>query len=285
MLELSCADYTFPLLGRREVFALLRLLQFDFVDIGLFERSQTFHTSDLLFAHRPFMQCVRDDLEAAELRAADVFLQVGAHPTQSSANDPDKRVRQLARDAFSLALELCSAVRCGHITGLPGVAHGDPSRDFALAAEEAAWRVEASAKAGFVYAIEPHIASVCGDTKTTRTFLAEVPGLTLTLDYGHFLFQGELNEHIHPLLPHASHLHLRGAARGRLQTPAAESAVDLPHIVSNSGPHDGGKLALEYVWTDWHDCDRTDNLSETLLMRRRITEMEAQLDQGATHHV
>lgn len=285
MLELSCADYTFPLLGRREALALLRLLQFDFVDIGLFARSPTFSTFDLNASPRQFMEGVRNDLESAGLRPADVFLQVGDNPAQVSANDLDERVRQSARDVFSRALDLCAAIQCAHITGLPGVLHNDHRRDLMRAAEEAAWRVEAAAKAGIVYSIEPHLGSICGDTEATHAFLTQVPGLTLTLDYGHFIFQGESNDVIHTLLSYASHHHLRGAAHGRLQTPVAESTIDLLHMLSSSGDCESGRFALEYVWSDWHDCNRTDNLSETILLRRQIAEIEANLNLGAPNHV
>jgi hypothetical protein len=31
-----------------------------------------------------------------------------------------------------------------------------------------------------------------------------------------------------------------------------------------------GFLALEYVWVNWMDCNRTDNVSETLLLRQAL---------------
>jgi sugar phosphate isomerase/epimerase len=286
LFELSCCDYTFPLLARKEVLAFVRLLDFDFVDIGLFERSANFLPSDLNASPRLFIDDVRNDLEAAALRAADVFLQIGENPAQYSANDPDDRVRQATRDTFDRALELCSTIACTHMTGLPGVLHDDPSGDLARAVEEAAWRVQTAAAAGVTYSIEPHLGSICGNTKVTHAFLAKVPGLTLTLDYGHFVFQGESNDAIHTLLPHASHMHLRGAAPGRLQTPVAESTVDLPHIIDSLGDNYGGKLTLEYVWSDWHDCNRTDNVSETILLRWQLDQLKANLDQhGAHKHV
>jgi len=277
MLELSCADYTFPLLGRQEALLLLRLLDFDFVDIGLFARNPNFLPSDLIASPRQFINGVRSDLEVAALRPGNVFLQIGVDPTQDSANDPDANVRSRARDTFSRALELCSALQCTHITGLPGVPHADPTWDLALAAEEAGWRLATSAGAGVTYSIEPHLGSICCDTRATHALLSQVPGLTLTLDYGHFIFQGESNDAIHTLLPHASHMHLRGAAPGRLQTPVADSTIDLQHILRNSS-NCSGKFALEYVWSDWQNCNRTDNLSETILLRRQLTQIESNLN-------
>lgn len=31
-----------------------------------------------------------------------------------------------------------------------------------------------------------------------------------------------------------------------------------------------GSVALEYVWIDWQQCNRTDNISETLLLRKQL---------------
>jgi hypothetical protein len=31
-----------------------------------------------------------------------------------------------------------------------------------------------------------------------------------------------------------------------------------------------GFLTLEYVWIDWKGCNRTDNVSETVLLRRLL---------------
>ena len=213
------------------------------------------------------------------------FLQVGVDPAQSSVNDPDARVRQATRDTFCRALEVCSAIACPHLTGLPGVSHGNGFEDMARAADETAWRVEKAAAAGVIYAIEAHVGSICADTGATHRFLSQVTGLTLTLDYGHFVCQGEVNEAIHLLLRHASHVHLRGAAPGRLQTPVAESTVDFAHIVRMLSVGYRGTCALEYVWTDWQECNRTDNVSETILLRRHITEIENEMNSGEPQHV
>ena len=48
MIQFSCSDYTFPLLTPAQRFALLQLLGFKFVDIGLFERSDGLTPSQLI---------------------------------------------------------------------------------------------------------------------------------------------------------------------------------------------------------------------------------------------
>jgi sugar phosphate isomerase/epimerase len=273
MMRFSCSDYTFPLLERDRRFALLRLLGFTHVDIGLFERTPDLAPSRLLARPRPFTAHLQRDLKSAGLRVADVFLQTGPDPTISAANDLDPAVRARNRKLFSVALGLCAAVGCRHLTGLPGVFHdaGDRSSDFALAAEEAAWRQNTAAQAGITYAIEAHIGSICTDIASTRALLDAVRGLSLTLDYGHFVAAGIPSRDIHPLIRFASHIHVRGGAPNHLQTPMSENQIDFAGMARRLEKSNySGFVAVEYVYTEWQQCNRADNVSETLLLRRLL---------------
>ena len=273
MIRFSCADFTFPVMDRRSALRLVKLLGFSHVDVGLFARSSHFSPADLQASPRSYIAQVLDDLNATELEASDVFLQIGEDPAECAANDPSPKQRQFNEDAFSRAIELCVAVGSKHLTGLPGVFHPDVSCEdnMMLAAEEAARRVVVCADAGLVYAIEPHVGSICPAVASTKAFLAKVPGLTLTLDYGHFVMAGEPSARVHSLLSHASHVHVRGGAAGRLQTSVKENAIDFSGMLSGlaSIGYDG-LLALEYVWIDWNGCNCTDNVSETLLLREAL---------------
>jgi sugar phosphate isomerase/epimerase len=122
--------------------------------------------------------------------------------------------------------------------------------------------------------IEPHIGSICPDVASTRAFVESVPGLTLTLDYGHFVTAGTPCSEIHPLLPFASHLHARGGAPGQLQATVAENTIDFEGTVRRLRERKyRGCVAVEYVWTEWGQCNRADNVSETLLLRRRLGDL------------
>jgi len=278
MPDFSCADYSFPLLNRRQALRLLQILEFEWVDIGLFARNPSFLPAALMDAPSEFTAAVREDLASSQLRAADIFLQIGCEPAESSANDPDPAVRAYNREVFKRALELCVALKCTHLTSLPGVCHDEGNRDFALAAEEATWRLAQCREAGVVHAIEAHIGSICAETASARRLLAAVPGLTLTLDYGHFICQGEENVSVHALLPYASHLHARGGERGRLQTSVAENAIDFANMMAGLHTLDSkAKIALEYVWIDWEGCNRSDNLSETILLRDQLREIASKI--------
>lgn len=276
MPEFSCADYTFPLLSRQQSLQLLRLLEFDFVDIGLFERSSCYVPSALQANPADFIRGVQHDLKSAQIRPSDLFLQIGLEPAQSSANDPDPAVRKRNREVFNNALELCTAIECRHLTGLPGVEHGDTESDFSRAAEEAAWRLELCRKAGVAYSIEPHVGSICANTASTHHLLRQVEGLTLTLDYGHFICRGEESNAVHSLLPFASHIHARGGSPGHIQTSVADNTIDFEGMMAGlHSRHYAGRFALEYVWVDWQGCNLSDNLSETILLRQRLREIAA----------
>jgi sugar phosphate isomerase/epimerase len=276
MIRFSCSDYTFPLLTRAHRFALLQLLGFKYVDIGLFERSEDLRPSQLLAAPGAFIQSLQDDLQGAGLQVADVFLQTGADPFECASNAPSPIIRAENRETFLLALDLCAALGCTHLTGLPGVWHngvGDPD-DWALAVDEVGWRQQAASSAGVSYAIEAHVGSICPDIASTRSLLDSVTGLTLTLDYGHFVMAGLNSLDIHSLLPFASHIHVRGGAPKRLQTPVSENEIDFTGMVHRLQKQKyNGFLAVEYVWTEWEHCNRTDNVSETIILRRQLEAM------------
>ena len=273
MLKFSCADFTFPVLDRIAALKLVKLLGFDYVDIGLFARSTHFSPIDLQADPKRYIAQTLQDLEATGLRASDVFLQIGVDPSERAANDPDLHIRAGNREAFLHALEFCVAVGCGHLTGLPGVFHsGIPKdTDLELAVVETHWRMNECANAGVQYAIEPHVGSFCAEVANAGEFLRKIKGLTLTLDYGHFIMAGESSALVHDLLPFASHVHVRGGALDRLQTTVNENTIDFRGMLSGLKQlcYDGF-LALEYVWVDWKGCNRTDNVSETILLRRVI---------------
>jgi len=276
MMRFSCSDYTFPLLAPAQRFALLQLLGFEYVDIGLFARSPGLEPNQLLAEPRIFAQQLKADLKCAGLQVADLFLQIGLDPADSAANDPSSQIRAHNHKIFLLTLDLCKALDCRHLTGLPGVWHEGVSEadDLALALDEAGWRQRAASDAGVKYAIEPHMGSICFDVASTQLIVDAVPGLTLTLDYGHFVASGIPSSDVHSLLPSASHIHARGGAPERLQTPVNENEIDF------CGMLDGlrkqryeGQIAIEYVWADWQQCNRTDNVSETILLRRLLADL------------
>lgn len=276
MIKFSCADFTFPLLPHDKVLQLIRLLGINAVDLGVFEDRSHHYPSAI--AQNPLQsgKKLASELQNIDMEVADVFFQSGAEPSIAAANDPDKGIRTKNRALFQKMVEFTHALGCGHMTGLPGVFHhGDGSvDDWKRAIEETRWRVETARDAGIVYSIEPHVGSILTDSETTLCFLESCPDLTLTLDYGHFIYQGQTNKSVHPLIPYASHFHARGGADGKLQTIVQENEIDFAAILEQFKKQNyDGYICLEYVHQDWEGCNRTDNVSETLRLKEQLEKL------------
>src|SRR5947199_342437 len=73
---------------------------------------------------------------------------------------------------------------------------------------------------------------------------------------------------VEPLVAHASHFHVRGARKGRLQASFQENVIDYARVLRAMQASDyRGAIGIEYVWIDWEHCNEVDNLSETILWR------------------
>ena len=118
-LKLACADFTFPLLPHDRVLDLIAMLEFDGVDIGLFEgRSH-------LWPSKEFKSLVKSGkllgkkLADRGLRCADVFLQLNPGFIPYAINHPAAARRRRARDWFLKTLDYAAAAGAKHVTTLP----------------------------------------------------------------------------------------------------------------------------------------------------------------------
>jgi sugar phosphate isomerase/epimerase len=257
------------------------MLDIEAVDLGLFSGRSHLQPEHILSNPSGVGRQLKKRLEEEGLKPADVFVQLGCEPGDRAVNDPDLRIRQENRDRFRAMIEFARTMECLHMTGLPGVwIQGQSSEDgLQLAVQETAWRLAAAQEAGVTYAVEPHVGSNCATPEVTLAFLKQVPGLTLTLDYGHFVFQGLHTRDADILLPQASHFHARCGAKGRLQARFSHNQIDFRFIVRHcQAAQNPLRICLEYVWVDWEGCNEVDNLSETILLKRHLQDIAAQCD-------
>ena len=160
--KLACADFTFPLLAHDKVLDLIAGMEFDGVDVGLFEgRSHLWPSKEYANAERSGKE-LRKKLEARGLRTADVFLQLDPDFIPYAINQPDATRRQHARDRFLQTLDYAAAAGSAHVTTLPGVYFESESREasWARSQEELAWRVMQSAKRDLTFSVEAHVGSL-----------------------------------------------------------------------------------------------------------------------------
>lgn len=135
-------------------------------------------------------------------------------------------------------------------------------------AEELAWRTSAAQKMGITFSVEAHIGCITPTPTQIKRLLGMVPGLTLTLDYTHFTYQGIPDPEVEPLIASASHFHARGACKGKIQASFKENTIDYRRVLqAMHHANYSGLVVLEYVWVDWMGCNEVDNISETILLR------------------
>src|SRR5262245_21742421 len=77
-LKLACADFAFPLLPHDRVLDLIAMLEFEGVDIGLFEGRSHLWPSKVFTRPAKSGQALRRQLADRGLRCADVFLQMAS---------------------------------------------------------------------------------------------------------------------------------------------------------------------------------------------------------------
>ena len=268
--KLACADFTFPLLDHDGSLDLIELLGFEAADIGLFENRSHLQPSDVFRNADKSGRALRAKLDARGLKPADIYLQPAVDFRSMASNHPEAKVRRKARDLFLRSLEFSAACGCGHVSGVPGVHFDDEpvSASFDRTCEELAWRCEQAEQRGLVYSVEPHVGSIVQQPRQALKLVEKTPGLTLTLDYTHFTRRGIPDAEVEPLLEHATHFHVRGARKGRLQTSFKDNVIDYARIfevMQQIGYR--GYIEIEYVWIDWEHCNEVDNLSETILWR------------------
>ena len=66
-----------------------------------------------------------------------------------------------------------------------------------------------------------------------------------------------------------NHFHARGAAKGVLQAVVQENTINYPRIVEvmqEVGYE--GFIGVEYIWMEWQNANRVDNISEGIQLRR-----------------
>lgn len=271
-IRLSCADFAFPLLTHDQSLDLIAALGFAGVDIGLFEDRSHLRPGEVLSAPGAAAD-LRRRCGDRGLAIADLFLIPGADAGTLAANHPDPAERAKSRAVFRRGLDFALACGAEHYSILPGIPWPEEERaaSFARAVDELGWRAEVAAAAGLPLSCEAHIGSIVPSPAETLALLEAVPALGLVLDHGHFVVPGFATEEIERLHPRAVHVHARGGCRDRIQTIAEENTIDFFRLVrSLAGLGYRGWICVEYVWMQRWDCNRVDNLSETILLRDRL---------------
>ena len=272
-MRLACGDHSFPLLNHELTMDLIAGMGFQGFDLALFGNRSHVRPedirSDIPGAARSLGQAIR----RRGLEISDVFCIPWTDFTVLAPNHPDPEERLAARALFNDLLEFVVRIDAPGLTMVPGLdfpALGHKA-SLELAAEELQWRAERLAAEGRRFSVECHIGSVAAGPQDVQELVTLAPDLRLTLDYTHFIAPGYGQTEIDRLAPFASHMHIRGGRPGIGQCSMKENTIDYEaalDVLAASGYR--GYLAVEYVWIEWENMNRCDNVSETLLMRDRL---------------
>jgi sugar phosphate isomerase/epimerase len=278
-MKLACADFSFPLLEHDQALALIKMLDVEGVDLALMGNRSHVRPEQVRDDLDGWIERLRERLQRHELELADLFVIPWTDFEHLAPNHPHPDQRTASRQLFEEMSEMAAALGAGGMTFLPGV-HWDSEpweASFERAVEELSWRVERARAKNLRVSIEPHFGSIVQTPETALGLVEGVPGLELTLDYTHFIYQGIPEGQVDPLLRHARHFHARGATPERLQATLRANTIDYSRILDlmlEAGYDE--YVGIEYVWTpadppgSAYDMTNTDNVSETILLRNEI---------------
>jgi len=269
-IRLSCNDYAWPVLSHRTVLAVIADLGYEAVDIGLFADATHVTLSSVRGAASRRAAEVAADCAQVGLAVSDVFLTSSMQierltPTSRHDGDQDE-----LRAIFADTLEFARGVGAPGVTLLPGVVEPGVSRDEAitLAAEGLSVLVEMGDRLGLPVSVEPHVGSCIETPEETLVLLERCPGLTITFDPSHYIYQGIDTGRMLPVLDRTRHVQIRPAAPGVMQARTADNGIDLAAIFRQlaSNGYDGW-VASEFVWMEKWRCNETDNTGESARLR------------------
>ena len=271
-LQLSGIDLTFPLLEFRKSLKLIKLLEFQSVDIALNAEENGRHLCTVKELKAPYAngKRLKEMLAEEELVQTDLFVFMG-DMTGMALNHPDREIRKENRERFVKAVEYAKSCGCGHMTLLPGMPFDKESME--LAAEELKYRTALAEENKIILSVEAHVDSVADTPAKARKLLEMVPGLTLTLDYSHFIRNGAGQSEIEDLIPFASHMHFRNASGKSTQTIFKESEIDYLRLLKRMREtgYDGG-VTIEFCHNEWEGQNRVDTIGETIFLKEYLQE-------------
>lgn len=275
-MKLSCCDHSFPLLTHAQVFSLVRLLEFDAVNVALWGGSSHVRPGAVQSAPGLWADRVSQLASRHSLAVADVFLIPSADYSAMAVNHPLDAERASGRELFADVLGFVARLGADGITILPGVEFEGVDHELSMrrAAEELTRRVELARNMSLRVSVEPHIGSVISNPDDVIRLLDMAPGLDVTLDYSHVVMQDHPQDVLDPVLGRVRHMHARGARSGRLQVGLRHNTIDFDRAVERLRRAGySGALAVEYLHIAASRCDEDDVLSETVLMRDLLTSL------------
>jgi sugar phosphate isomerase/epimerase len=160
---------------------------------------------------------VRELAQANELELEELFVcPVFVDGRRVEVSHPDAEVRARLLERFDGICAFARAAGFRSVMGVPGTPQ--PGISLAEAWSNATGTLRAmvriAADHGVRLNVEPHTRSLIEQPADALALAGEVPGLTFTLDYSHFVSRGIPEEDVYPLHARTAHMHARQARPG-----------------------------------------------------------------------
>lgn len=278
-MKFTCTSWSWPLLPFDDVVRIMSVLGFRAIDVGAFAGLAHFEPAQLAQCPKQMADQVSTIGRHHRVVFSDLFVAFGPDLADHCVNFPDRSVTDANLKTFRKISEFCHVAAIPGITLCPGVEHAKLGRKASLdlAIEELARLADAGHRAGLRVSFEPHLKSITESPEDTLKLVGSVPHLSLTLDYSHFVAQGYPESHIEPLLKYAGHIHVRQAKAGTLQAHDDDGTVNFNRMMSAlQSLGYAGWVAFEYECNAWQGNNRSDVVSETILLKRRLSQFETQ---------
>ena len=229
----------------------------------------------------------RDAAREPEARAADVRRAAERHAVRLNEcfslnfgrpiNDPDPEARAETQRLFAGLLVFAKEAGFRSVLLLPGPVHAPlgPRRSFDLAVEGLTPLADAAAVRGMALHVETDCDSCAATPEAAEELCVRVPGISLTLDYSHFIFHGHAQEEVERLHRYAAHLHVRQASRGRIVEAVEKGTIDYGRVLrglEQAGYR--GLFCVEYLHLPELDAWGIDAAAET---RRMAAELDREI--------
>jgi sugar phosphate isomerase/epimerase len=251
MIQVGCCSFDFGWLSLDESLKLIADIGFDHADIGAHGPSAQVNQEEAATEPDRKGAEIRAACEAHGLRPAELFLcwlHVDGKPVDLNHPEPELRTRAL--EQFRGLCACAHAAGCRSVMGVPGKVQEEigAGTSWDVAAGMMRVMVEIAAENDVRLHVEPHMGSIIETPELALKMAQEVPGLSYTLDYSHFVAQRIDPREVDPLLHHAGHMHGKPSRPGYVHCPVHESTIDFAPIVTRLKEIDwDGVISMECI--------------------------------------
>jgi len=239
----SCVEAHRPL---PEALARIRELGFHYVDLIVTEGMEHIHPSKLAAS-----DSMARDVGRAVARSGLEVSSLNCGFGVRFSDEADVR-RRIEREWLAI-LRLAEEVGCSLLTLQLGGFDGSVGRVEAFDRGFAGlgWLLEVKGDREVQLSFEPHSGSPVEKPADALYMVKRLwPEVGVAYDPSHFVMQSDIAslDETEPLLDYSVHVHVRNAARGRMQAPMDEGTTDFAWVVSALRKREyAGALAIEYL--------------------------------------